>query len=490
MKTAQNNASGSAPDLATVMPLITGIATALAAWKLFEPKFARIRALYEENGRLEPGFIVLYVIPQRILASVSAVIAAILIIAFVNSVWPIAIAHYIPIAFIIEITTPSNIILTIFLISIIAAIIYWNIVTRLLLLFSQLVALLPLPLLRNRFGPRGYSVGWHQTKCVCEGPDKGAPLLISRAAIERISWEVLGKLGNPGVKLPHFAAEPAGLSASEKANLALFGCVMEENFYANRWAPPDWAVFYEGLSEIHKQRPIFRPDELMSFGSGEAFFDFFRQRLDSVLTIKEQTPPPNRSLAAAGDIASIWNLLAERTDGDLLRLIPRWSWLLGGKLFWLDQRLRSFPRLKSEGMRPQLIKLLIRWNTLPNTRGGVFVQPFAKRQVWLLFQKGVLRALPEMKEVTFNGTGQVAIARFAARKVVERVSDLILARETPEAQAALAQVGDSRWDTEAAADFALWSWAATKYRTAQDANWDKNKWHWKFDVDGRVIRLA
>ena len=89
--------------------------------------------------------------------------------------------------------------------------------------------------------------------------------------------------------------------------------------------------------------------------------------------------------------------------------------------------------------------------------------------------------------MTFNGTGQVAIARIAARKVVERVSDLILARETPEARAALAQVGDSSWDTEAAADFVLWSWAATKYRVAQEANWDKNKWHWKFE-NGRVIR--
>jgi len=315
-------------------------------------------------------------------------------------------------------------------------------------------------------------------------------LLISRAAIERISWEVLGKLGNSGGKLPHFAAEPAGLSVSEKANLALFGCVMEENFYANRWASPDWATFYEALSEIHRERPIFRPNELKSFGSGEAFFDFFRQQLDSVLTTKEQTPPPNRSLAAAGDIAVTWNLLAERADGDLLRLIPRWSWLLGGKLFWLDQRLRSFPRLNSDGMRPQLIKLLIRWNALPDARGGVFVQPFAKRQAWLLLQKGVLRALPEMKEVTFNGTGQVAIAQIAVRKVAERVSDLILAQETPEARAALAQVGDSRWDTEAAADFVLWSWAATKSRTARDANWDKNKWRWKFEVDGRVIRLA
>jgi hypothetical protein len=488
MKTAENNNAAGGPDLAAVTPLITAVVTALGAWKLFEPKLARIRAIRDEVGYLETGFILLYEIPQRILAFLSFAIVAILVVAFINSLIPSAISHYVPVKLARELTNPANIIWTVFLMGAIGAIIYWNILTQILLWVSCLLALSPLKGLRNRFGPRGYSIGWHQTASVCEGPDKGAPLLVRHVEIDRVAWDVLARLSSQADRPPNFAAEPSDLLPAEKANIALFGCIMESNFYANRWKSPDWAEFYQSLAEIQKKQPIFTPNELRKFGDGDAFFEVFRKRLESILIIKEQPAPPNQGLNAASDIAGAWALLNQKAQGNLLKIIPRWASLFGGKLFWRDRCLRSFPRLGGDGMRPQLIKLLVRWNVLPDVRSGIFVQPFAKRQAWLLLQEGALRALPEMKEVTFNGTGQVAIARIAARRVVRKVSDLIMAKGTTEARTVAAKVGDSAWNAEAAADFALWSWAGDALKAARDAHWDKGEWRWKFD-EGRVIRL-
>jgi hypothetical protein len=309
-------------------------------------------------------------------------------------------------------------------------------------------------------------------------------LLVDHTAVDRVSWQVLAKLSSQSARPPNYAAEPEGFSASEKANIALFGCIMEQNTYANRWPSPDWAAFYDCLAEIQRVDPIFTPKQLGSFNSGDAFFANFRQLLDTALRARCQPSPPDRSLAAAADVIGAWNRLKDKYWGDVLKIIPAWAPLLGGKLFWLDRRLQSFPRLNDDGMRPQLLKLMIRWNTMPGVHGGIFVQPFAKRQAWLLLQEGVLRALPEMKEVTFYGTGQVGIARIAARQVIRRVSERISTQQTSEERAAAAKIGESQWSREEMADFVLWNWASTDSKTA---GWNEEKWRWKFE-GGRIVR--
>jgi hypothetical protein len=487
MMSHETNVATKTPDLASVTPLITAVVTAVGAWKLFEPKMGRIRAIREELGRMETSFRVLYEFPQWLLISASTLIVAVLVIAFFDSFLPGVLTKFLPLIWAREIVQPANVIWVVFLMAALGGIIYWNLLTRILLVSSRLLALLPVPGLRNQFGPSGRSIGWHQVANVCEGPDKGSPLLVDHDQIDRVSWEVLAKLSSQSTNPPNYAAEPGGLSASEKANIALFGCIMEENTYAQRWPSPEWGKFYDSFTDIQKAEPIFTPSRLSAFSSGDAFFDDFRQRLDTALTAKGQPCPPNQSLAAAADVAKAWSLLKCKYHGDVLRIIPIWAPILGGKLFWLDLRLRSFPRLNSDGMRPQLLKLLIRWNTMPGVEGGVFVQPFAKRQAWLLLQEGALRALPETKEVTFHGTGQVGIARIAARQVVQEVSKLIAAGKTSEARAAAAKVGTSTWRREAAVDFVLWDWAGSDSKAAKSENWDKAKWRWKFE-DNRVVR--
>jgi hypothetical protein len=130
----------------------------------------------------------------------------------------------------------------------------------------------------------------------------------------------------------------------------------------------------------------------------------------------------------------------------------------------------------------------MRWNALPRF-GGVFIQPFAKRQAWLLFQTGALRALPELKEISFHGDGQVAISRIAALRVIRRVAALIEEGASSEALAVATRLGPDEWTRLESADFVLWSWAREMAATAVSEEWKKGAWHWKFE-DDRVVRAG
>lgn len=476
-----------APELSTYMALITAVVTALGAWKLFEPKLERMRAIQNEVGRLDAGFRFFYQFPQYLLILVSTGIVTFLGLAFFDSLYPGILSIYMPQGAVSVVLAPQNIIGVVFSLGAASAVIYWNWLPRLFMGIAWLVAALPMFGLQNRFGSSGESLGWHQTAAVMEGPDKGQPLMVDDNAIERVAWSVLAKLSqNAGAR--DYAAEPKMLSQSEKANLALFGCIMEANFYAQRWVSPSWAEFYASLADLQQTSPLFAPAQLLVFPSGQAFFEAFRDRLETALKARNQPCPPDRGLAAAADISGAWNALTARAHGDVLRLIPCCAPYFGGRIAWLDRRLRSFPRLKSDGMRPQLIKLLVRWNTLPAS-SGVFSQPFAKQQAWLLLQEGALRALPEMKEITFHSTGQVPIARIAALRVIRRVAVLIEEGASSEALAVASKLGPNSWSRLENADFILWSWARAEASQAVKDNWDKGKWRWKFE-DDRILRLT
>ncbi|MGC2782147.1 MAG: hypothetical protein WA418_41590 [Bradyrhizobium sp.] len=474
------------PDPATWPAIAAAVVTAVGAYKLFEPKLERARAMRNEVGRLELSFRLLYQWPQYLLIAISTAIFLALVVAFVDSLRPGVLMSFSRMRILKMALAPENVIWVIFSLGIVGGVIYLNLLPRLLMGLTWSLSALPIPGLRNRFGPNGESLGWHQTAAVMEGPDKGAPLLIDDDAIGRVAWEVLSRLSkNTGAG--DFATEPAKLSASEKANIALFGCIIEAVHYAQRWESPSWSEFYASFADIQRTKPMFGPQQLQLFANGQAFFEDFRDRLHDALKARNQPCPPDRALAAAADVSRTWELL-QKQEFDVLRLVPPFAGLFGGPVAWLDHRLRSFPRLGDAGMRPQLIKLLVRWKAI-EVQLGIFAQPFSKRQAWLLFQEGALRALPEVKEVTFHGTAQVPIVRTAVLRVIRRVELLIAEGASSEAQAVAQALGPSKWTRLERADFVLWSWAREAAKQAKAGNWDKAAWRWKFE-DDRVQRQS
>jgi hypothetical protein len=472
-----------------IATVLAAVAACVAAWRLFAPKFGRIRAIRDAVGYLDVEFRIFYQFPQYALVIVTLVIFAFLLLWFWESIHPGTISVYVPGAALRIGMAPQTLFVVVFSLSAFSAIIFWNLIPWVLTRGASLLALMPIGSLKNRYGSNGESIGWHQAVAVMEGPDKGQPLLLDNEAVDRAANEVLRRLYED-LWAPDYAVEPANLPQEEKANIALFGCIMEANYYAERWSPsPSWAELFASLADIQRSAdPIFSPSELLSFRSGDAFFEAFRVRLRLALNARNQPSPPNDALAAASDITGAWNALNSRARGNTLQLIPPYARYIGGPIFWLDKRLRRFPKLRGDGMRPQLIKLLVRWHVL-TADPSVFVQPFSKRQAWLLLQLGVLRALPDMNEVTFNSTGQVPSARIAALRVIRRVNTLLNNGASSEAAAVARKLGPSLWTRLETSDFVLWSWAHAEARQAAKDEWNKNKWHWKFE-DGHVQRNA
>jgi hypothetical protein len=474
-------------EAANYAAIAAAVVTAIGGYKLFEPKLERMRAVRNEMGRLTWGLRLFYQWPQVLLIALTSAIAVDLTAAFFDVLHPGVVTQWGPKGWADALLAPETTIWIIFAVPIIGLGIYWNGLPRLLLWLGWLISGLPVPGLHSLFGRNGESLGWHQTRAIMEGPDKGQPLLIDDQAVDRVAFGVLARLSKDA-GMADYAAEPATLSSSAKANILLFGCVLEAIHYGQLWPLPSWGQFYGALADIERTDSLFAPQKLMSFTSGKAFFEVFRMRLEDALKARHQACPPDKSLVAAGDVARAWQLLKDEAKGDLLNLAPPAARFLVGRIAWLHGKLHQFPQLDDDSMRPQLIKLLIRWKAL-TVAPGVFAQPFSKHQAWLLFQHGALRALPELKDVTFNGTGQVSTARLAALKVIRRTADLIAEGASSEAQGVATALGTDRWTRLERADFALWSWAKEASGQADAAGWNKASWRWKLDGE-RVQRTS
>ena len=473
-----------APTLSTLSPFLTAIVAALGAWKLFEPKFARIRAIKTEMGSLEPTFWWLYVLPQRVMSLILWGIALFLFLTFLFSFQS---SWFAPMSFVRRLVHPDNVIWVIFLSGIVAAVIYWNVATRLLLQATHWLSLmLPVRGLRGRFGPKGSSPGWHQARAVCEGPDKGSPLLIDYRELDKVGALVLARLAGRADSR-NYAELPTGLDRSVKANIGLFACILEAEHNANGWPLPKWSKVYEAFAAMQAGNRMFSPEKLMAFTDGDKFFEALRNGLDRELGRRKQPKPPNSALAAEPAFAEAWELLVRRWRGDVLAMVSSIPDIRGARLFLLDRRLRKFPRLAGDGMRAQFIKLLFRWDALPGMIRRSFGQPFARVLAWLLLEERALRVLPEVKEVTFFGTGEVAIARFAARRVISNVAAAVRAGGTREARAVQRKLGTELKMLEEEADYVFWNWAYQRSKHAGKGGWETEDW--KFE-DGRVSRAG
>lgn len=472
----------------TVMTLVTAIGTALGAFAIFQPKIAIAASMKRETGVIEPAFRILYSIPQYLNMIVVGGVLVALIAAFIHALYPAFLANYALFNQINSFFILENLGWILLLVAALAVVIQINWLCWVLLAISAFGAMLPIWRFRGAFGRKGQSAGWHQAFNICRAWDKGFPLLICPDEIERLANQILFRLTQPDSSTTNFADKPKNADSIAAANIALFGCILESTHYAQRWDSPKWSVFYDALSTIHDSTQIFNPQKLTAFTSGEVFSDFLRGELVTTMTARSQPIPPDKYLAAAGYISVCWAKLKER-DGSLFKLVPCCAALFGGRMFWLDRALSRLPMLNNEGMRPQLIKLLLRWKTIPWAKPTVFTQPFAKGQAWLLLQEGALRVLPGQNDVTFWGSGDVALVQIACLRIFRRVAQIVAAKDSTEAKNVAAKY-TGQWDLFAAADFALWDWAKVDAERGRSDSWSATKgWRWKSEA-GRASKIS
>ena len=472
----------------TVMTIIAAIVAAFGAFAIFRPKLAIAAAMKRETGSVEPAFRWLYVVPQYVNILLIAGLCLALIGGFIHSLDPRMFAQHPVLArfgafFVIE-----NIVWILFWAALIGAVVQFNWLSWILLVLTRVASYLPVPRLQGAFGSTGQSAGWLQAMNICRAWDNGQPLLLRHERIDRVADAIFFRLSQPGSGAGNFAATPINAALDARANIALFGCILESTHYVQGWALPKWSEFYAALAAIHDQVDFFDPKELRKFASGDKFATALRAALVAEISARAQPVPEDKYLAGAGSLATTWDRLSQ-SAGSVLNLIPSWAGLLGGRLYWLDKRLSKLPMLNTEGMRPQLIKLLARWQAIPWVKTSVFVQPFAKKQGWHLLQETALGVFPEQKDVTYFSIGDVQLTRIACVEVVQQVSAKVRRRQSDEAKYVDKEY-PTEWDLFAAADYSLWNLASEREAKGRAENWDAAKgWLWKLE-NGRVSRTS
>lgn len=93
--------------------------------------------------------------------------------------------------------------------------------------FSWLVLALLSPLPPNWFAFRR-SADWYNLKQFVMPLQNPRPLFLNQSGVERLADGAARRLLNPDAGAPNFAAKPLGLTDDERANTALFGCLIEK----------------------------------------------------------------------------------------------------------------------------------------------------------------------------------------------------------------------------------------------------------------------
>jgi hypothetical protein len=488
MTTSGAPAEKAASDV-TIMAVVAAIGTILAAFQLFQPKFAIGLAMKRETGNVEKGYWFFYEFPLWVIAFIVFVIWVVLLLALLHQLAP----GFVPVFAVtkpaLDLLALQNLIPVLLLVACVASFIQLNILSWVFLWVGRGLAMLPIPELNGAFGLDGRSAGWHQAWCICRNWDKGQPLLISQENIDRLADLLLLKVANATNAGIDFADRPAKASAAAAANIALIGCIIEEAHIVNRWkSPKSWNSFYNALETIHENEGIFEPETLTNFSSGRAFSQRVRDLLAAQMTEKSEVVPEGSYFAAASYVAKAWDIL-ESHGGSVLCIVPWHAFSPSAKVYWLNRRLSNFPLLREDGMRQQTIKLMARWDAAPWIKQASFLHPFAKGQAWLLLQESALVVLPEQKDVTFWGSGDVGIVKAACGRIFTRVIASVAEGLSTEAKS-VATKYKTEWDLIAAADFVLWSWARHDANKGRDENWEATKgWRWKLN-NGRASRVS
>ena len=104
-----------------------------------------------------------------------------------------------------------------------------------------ILALGPIPPIRR-------SIDWYNIRQFCTLLERPKPLALNGIAIDSLADFAIRKLTANKDLGAQFASKPFGLTASERANLALFGCLIEQEHYVRKWQLRNWGAFYEALA--------------------------------------------------------------------------------------------------------------------------------------------------------------------------------------------------------------------------------------------------
>jgi|SRR5579872_4095066 len=433
--------------------------------KQVQVRLARVAELQARGGEFGPVFWSTYLLPQylyRILLSLTTLVGVLAllggVLTILNSAWGGKLQSFF-----------QNHWLEIFGIGLLLGLI--ALIDGLSLLAVALFAWMPQRWLPNILR----SVDWFNLLQFCNLLEKPRPLVLRQLGIDSVADTSIARLISGDYKTENFAEKPGDLSPDERANVALFGCLLEQEHYVRRWKYRKWRPFYDALSKAkHDGRSIFAPDYVVAARrNAQDFYTIIRDTVNPLLLQVGQAPLDDTA-AVSDDVTVAADTLAAQFKGSAANLAK--VDLQGMDLSLAFDRLSLFRHLSGPGMGPQFLKLAVRWDVWPGIATGNFVYPFSTSIATLLLDQEALVTLGEVTEFSLNSTREQAVVREAMMRTVNTVERLLTSVDREDYKTVYQSLSSTpdhpaQWELAQRVDFILWSAATEQAKTNSFSNW-------------------
>lgn len=491
---AQNQVTPPAALSVPVDPaLLTQLGTALAAlaaaliagWTALVPRFKRLNTLRKESGRFGGWLVAMYRLPQWLNVVLIVGFGGILLMSVIATLETGGMLKVQPTlsptgaSLFAQIKSlPSWILLIVALL--LGLVIHFDVFARISVWATRILSL-------GYLGPNGESVAWHQANELVRGQGEAQLLWLNGNGVERVASAALRKMVEEPLQGGNRAARPAGLNASERANLLLFGCIIEQLYTnqgeGNKW---QWQQLYAALAEAHRKAQLFTPQNINALDPSKSFGQLIRTHTQPYFVANGATAALTVDIDADVDAAFV--ILREKFGGDATRLGAGLKRRIFGVVKAAYWDVAKFPRMGDDTMRPQFIKLCIRWDIFKDVSPSLFVQPFSSTIAWYLLNNSAIGVASDQKLVTFNGPQDRPLARIAAGAAIERALTQIRDGKADEMASIRARykgepAATQEWMIRQEIDTTLFLLAREEERRGKEKEW-KGEWRWK--VDDRV----
>lgn len=163
------------------------------------------------------------------------------------------------------------------------------------------------------------SPDWFNLKQFTNLLEKPRPLALRELGVESVADIAVGRLISGNYKTNNFAEKPSGLSDGQRANVAIFGCLLEQEHYIRHWPRREWRPFYEALSGAQVDgTSIFDPAFLISTRkAAHDFYSIIRETVNPRFIAAGQ-PPLEDTAAVSEDVMNVADTLSARYKGPRL----------------------------------------------------------------------------------------------------------------------------------------------------------------------------
>lgn len=240
--------------------ILAPIGATVVGWRVLTSRNQRWNMLQREAGKTEVGLRLLYRLPHAFNLAVLVALIVLLLLASYG-----AILRGKAMAPSVEFMSPINP-WSLFvydhawwlvIVACIAGVaVFFDLFSRIFVFGARLLSWLPIPTLHGRFGPNGESIGWHQASEFLRNQDKAQLFWIDSHGVERVATIIFERMATEEGVLRDYASTPAQESISEKANIALFGCIMEQIETDLKMPRRRWDIFYDALAKASEEENL------------------------------------------------------------------------------------------------------------------------------------------------------------------------------------------------------------------------------------------